>query len=188
MRTPSRYEDLTRGQRRRMAAVLILRALVSVVVIVAAYFLLPLKEPAGTGIVVLVVGVLALALVVAWQVWSIIGSPFPRLRAFETLAVGVPLLLVTFAAGYYLISQGDPAAFSQPLDRIGGLYFTITVFSTVGFGDITPVGDLPRLLVSLQMLLNLVVFGLVAKLIFGAVEMNLRRRTSPRAEADPPAP
>jgi hypothetical protein len=188
MRTPARYEDLTRRQRQRMATLLVLRSLLSVVVIIAAYFLLPLKRPAGTGIIVLVVGVLALALVLAWQIRAIVGSPFPRLRAFETLSVGLPLLLVTFAAGYYLISQGDPSAFSQPLDRIGALYFTITVFSTVGFGDITPVGDLPRLLVSLQMLLNLVVFGLVAKLIFGAVELNLRRRLPPRAEPDPSAP
>jgi voltage-gated potassium channel len=167
---------------------LVLRSLVSVVMIVGAYFLLPLNRPAGTGIVVLVVGVLALAVVLAWQIRSIIGSPFPRLRAFETLAVGVLLLLITFAGGYYLISQGDPTAFSQPLDRVGALYFTITVFSTVGFGDITPVGELPRLLVSLQMLLDLVVFGLVAKLIFGAVEVNLRRRAASRAKPDPSAP
>lgn len=181
MRKLAQYDELTRGQKQRMAALLIARSLISVIVIVAAYFLLPLRRPAGTGIIVLVVGVLSMGLVLAWQIRAIVGSPFPRLRAFETLTVGVPLLLITFSAGYYLISQGDPAAFSQPLDRVGALYFTITVFSTVGFGDITPVGDLPRLLVSLQMLLNLVVFGLVAKLIFGAVEMNLRRRVTPPA-------
>ena len=180
MRPLAQYDQLTRRQKQRMATVLVLRSVLTVIVLVAAYFLLPLKRPAGTGIIVLVVGVLALALVLAWQIRAIVGSPFPRLRAFETLTVGVPMLLITFAAGYYLISQGDPTAFSQPLDRVGALYFTITVFSTVGFGDITPVGDLPRLLVSLQMVLNLVIFGLVAKLIFGAVEMNLRRRVTSR--------
>jgi len=180
MRPLAQYDQLTRRQKQRMATVLVLRSVLTVIVLVAAYFLLPLKRPAGTGIIVLVVGVLTMGLVLAWQIRAIVGSPFPRLRAFETLTVGVPMLLITFAAGYYLISQGDPTTFSQPLDRVGALYFTITVFSTVGFGDITPVGDLPRLLVSLQMLLNLVIFGLVAKLIFGAVEMNLRRRVTSR--------
>lgn len=170
-----------------MATVLVLRSLITATALFTAYFLLPLKSPAGTGIVVLVIGVLALALVLVWQIRAIVGSPFPRLRAFETLTVGVPLLLITFSAGYFLISQGDPAAFSQPMDRIGALYFTVTVFSTVGFGDITPLGNLPRLLVSLQMLLDLVVFGLVAKLIFGAVEINLRRRP-PAADPGPSAP
>lgn len=189
MRTIANYEDMTRRQKQRIATVLVLRSLLTVVALVCAYFLLPLNRPAGTGITVLVVGTLTLSLVLAWQIRAIVGSPFPRLRAFETLTVGVPLLVITFAAGYYLTSQGDPTMFSQPLDRIGALYFTITVFSTVGFGDITPVGDLPRLLVSLQMLLNLVVFGLVAKLIFGAVEMNLRRRVPPPpATSAPSAP
>lgn len=185
MRTPARYEDLTPRQKKRIAIIMVARSLFWAIVLVSAYFLLPLKEPAGTGIIVLVVGVVALALVLAWQIRAIVGSPFPRLRAFETLTIGVPLLLIVFAAGYYLISQGDPTTFSQPLDRVGALYFTITVFSTVGFGDITPVGNLPRILVSLQMLLNLVVFGLVAKLIFGAVEMNLRRRAPAAGAADP---
>ncbi len=30
----------------------------------------------------------------------------------------------------------DPAAFNETLTRIDSLYFTLTVFATVGFGDI----------------------------------------------------
>jgi len=190
MRTPTRYEDLTRRQRTRMGTVLVLRSVLTATVMFVGYFVLPLRRPAGTGIVVLVVGVLVLALVLAWQIRAIVGSPFPRLRAFETLTIGVPLLLIIFASAYFVISAGDPGTFSQQMDKVGALYFTITVFATVGFGDITPVGDLPRILVSLQMIVDLLVFGLVAKLIFGAVETNLRRRatTPPPADPDPSAP
>ncbi len=166
-----------------MATVLVLRSVITATVMFVGYFVLPLRRPGGTGIVVLVVGVLVLALVLAWQIRAIVGSPFPRLRAFETLTVGVPLLLIIFATGYFVISSADPGTFSQQVDKVGALYFTVTVFATVGFGDITPVGDLPRILVSIQMMVDLLVFGLVAKLIFGAVEMNLRRRAS-----RPPAP
>lgn len=187
MRTPAQYEDLTAVQRKRIAFRLVARSLLTVTLMFVGYFVLPMRRPADAGVVVLVVGLLVLAMVFAWQIRAILGSPFPRLRAFETLTVGLPLLLVVFASGYYVLSAGDPTSFSQPMDKVGAMYLTVTVFSTVGFGDITPSQDLPRLLVSLQMLVDLAVFGLVAKLILGAVERNLRRR-GPAAHAGEPEP
>jgi len=44
------------------------------------------------------------------------------------------------------------------------------VFATVGFGDITPITHQTRLVVSVQMLLNLVVIGVVVKLMIGAAQ------------------
>jgi hypothetical protein len=41
------------------------------------------------------------------------------------------------------------------MDKVGAMYFTVTVFSTVGFGDITAKTDLARTLVTVQMLVNL---------------------------------
>ena len=38
--------------------------------------------------------------------------------------------------------------FSEPLTRTGALYFTVTVFSTVGFGDITAKTEAARLVVT----------------------------------------
>jgi hypothetical protein len=53
--------------------------------------------------------------------------------------------------------------FTERLDHTRALYFTITVFSTVGFGDITPRADLARIIVSIQMLLDLVILGSVVR-------------------------
>jgi voltage-gated potassium channel len=50
------------------------------------------------------------------------------------------------------------------------LYFTVTVFSTVGFGDIFPASEAARLLVTAQMILNLIVLGLGVRLIVGAAQ------------------
>jgi hypothetical protein len=61
-------------------------------------------------------------------------------------------------------------AFSVDLDRTSALYFTITVFSTVGFGDISPQIDFARWIVSVQMLLDLVVLGVIVRVLFGAAE------------------
>jgi hypothetical protein len=45
---------------------------------------------------------------------------------------------------------------------------TVTVFSTVGFGDITPKTELARLLVTGQMVVDVIILGLAIKVIVGA--------------------
>jgi voltage-gated potassium channel len=50
------------------------------------------------------------------------------------------------------------------------------VFATVGFGDITPVSTPMRMVVTVQMLLNLVILGVVIKLIASAAQRGMRQR------------
>ena len=183
-RPSRRYEDLAPGRRRRLEAVLVARSVLVGVLLFVAYYLLPLNKPETFGVLLLVGGVILIAVVVAWQVRAIAESPFPRLRGVQTLISGIPLLLVVFAAVYYLTGQTQPDSFTQPMDKIDAMYFTVTVFSTVGFGDITAKTDLARTLVTVQMLVNLVVIGLVAKVIFGAVDTGLKKRSA--AHPEPP--
>ena len=75
------------------------------------------------------------------------------------------------------ISAGN---FTQPLTHTDALYFTITVFATVGFGDITPRSELARIITTTQMLFGLVVFGLIVRTLLSAVQMAVRRRESER--------
>ena len=185
-RPSRRYEDLTPSHRHRLEAVLLARSVIVGILLFVAYYLLPLNKPEGFGVALLVGGLILVAAVVAWQVRAIQNSPFPRLRGFQTLISGIPLLLVVFAAVYYLTGQAQADSFTQPMDKIGAMYFTVTVFSTVGFGDITATTDLARTLVTVQMLVNLVVIGLVAKVIFGAVDTGVKKRSAKNHQ--PPAP
>ena len=48
--------------------------------------------------------------------------------------------------------KGLGGEFTQPLTRTDALYFTVTVFSTVGFGDISPKLEAARVVLIAQML------------------------------------
>ena len=86
------------------------------------------------------------------------------------------LLVVVFASAYVAVTRSDPAAFSERLSRGDAVYFTITTLATVGYGDITPVSDVARLIASIQMLLDLVLIGALVRVLFGAAQHTLARR------------
>lgn len=181
------YADLRPRQRRRLFLLTGLRAAVTPVVLLVLYYTLPLDHPLDVGNAVwFVVGFVAFATAVAWQVYSILRSPYPRLRAIEALTVLVPVFLLVFAGTYYLLDLGTPGSFTMVLSRTDALYFTVTTFATVGFGDIVARTGTSRVLVTIQMLADLVLVGLVVKLLVGAVRVAVDRRSSAEPPQAPP--
>ena len=168
---------------RRVVATL-LRALGSTVGLVAIYYLLPLDRtsiPVAVGM--LAVGLLALAGLVAFQVRSILRATFPALRAVGALATSVPLFLLLFAGTYYVMGGISEANFSEPLTRTDALYFTVTVFATVGFGDIVATTEGARVVVMGQMVAGIVIIGLGARIIVDAVKRGQQRQPEPASDA-----
>jgi hypothetical protein len=51
----------------------------------------------------------------------------------------------------------------------------ITTLSTVGYGDITPTTNMGRMLVSVQMLLDLILIGSIVRLLASAAQRGLQR-------------
>jgi hypothetical protein len=156
-----------------------LRTAVMLVLLLVAYYRAPLDRPLtlATGLLFAVI-LLFLALVVVVEVRGILASPRPLQRAIRMLAVGLPTFLVVFASTYCTIDAHQTDAFSEPLSRTDGLYFTVTTFATVGYGDISPTSELARVLVTVQMLVGLLVVGIVAKVVLGAVRMAQERNTA----------
>jgi voltage-gated potassium channel len=174
--TPRRLADLSAQERRRGFARTTVIVVVAWVLLIAVYYSVPAgKDSAAYDVVRLVLGLLLVVLVVAWQASHIVRSELPELRAAQALGVILPLFLVVFASIYLSLSDTSRATFSEPLDHTGALYFTITVFSTVGFGDITPKTDTSQIIVSLQMLFDLVIIGAVARILINAAKTTLSR-------------
>ncbi|MGD9985435.1 potassium channel family protein [Pseudonocardia sp.] len=170
--------ERTRALNRRLLVVAGVRSVVTAALLLLVYYRAPLDGRLDAEVLVwLGIGLCGLVLALTWQVRMIMASDTPRLRAAETVAVGLPILLVLYASTYAVLSQDVPASFSQPLDRTGALYYTMTVFTTVGFGDIAPTSALTRILTMTQMVVGLLAVGVVAKLLLGAVDVAVRRRS-----------
>jgi hypothetical protein len=150
----------------------LLRALSATVVLLTLYFMAPLDRMDGVPVAVsLVVALLLLLGVSMWQLHAITRAAAPVVRAVEALAVTAPLFLLLFSATYFVLARDDAASFSTPrLTRIDALYFTVTVFATVGFGDISATSQVARGLVTAQMVLDLLVLGLGIRVIVAAVQ------------------
>ncbi|HUL25767.1 MAG TPA: potassium channel family protein, partial [Streptosporangiaceae bacterium] len=86
------------------------------------------------------------------------------------------LFLLLFASTYVVLDTISASNFSEPLTRTDALYFTVTVFSTVGFGDITAKTEAARLVVTGQMIVDLVAIALAVKVIVGAVKQSRQRQ------------
>jgi len=144
---------------------------------VAIYYLLPLNRSSnGAAFTMLVIGLVLFIGLIAFQVRSIVRSRFPALRAIEALATSVPLFLLLFASVYVVMSTISASNFSEPLTHTDALYFTVTVFSTVGFGDITAKSEAARLVVTSQMIADLLIIGLGLRVIIGAVTRSRQQR------------
>jgi voltage-gated potassium channel len=138
----------------------VLRVVASIVVVTVLYYLLPFDR-------------------------TITASAFPGLRAIAALATSVPLFLALFASTYFVMARLSPGSFTAALTRTDALYFTVTVFSTVGFGDITAKTEMARLVVTGQMIADLVILGLAIKVIVGAIRRGRQRQPQDAGHAQP---
>ena len=175
--TGEHYQDLPPAKRRRIVAWAVLRVVLIAAVLVVLCYVLPLDRPWDSDTAVrLLIGLLVVAAVLAWGVKIITSSPYPGVRAAEALALLLPFFLLLFASTYFVMERNSAASFTQPLTRTDALYFTVTVFSTVGFGDITAKSETARAVLIVQMLADLALLGAGLRVLLGAVQRSRERR------------
>jgi voltage-gated potassium channel len=182
--TGGRYQDLPPAKRRRVIAGAVARVVLIAAVLVVLYYVLPLDRPWDSDTAVrLVVGLVVFTGVMVWGVKIITGSRYPGVRAAEALALALPFFLLLFASTYFVMERNSAASFTQPLTRTDALYFTVTVFTTVGFGDITAKSETARVVLIVQMLGDLVLLGAGARVLLGAVQRSRERRSETSDDA-----
>ena len=179
---PLRLADLNPASRRRAVVRCAVTILLCWVIILGAFYVVPIGDKSSLrAFVRLGADIALIGAVFAWQIRRISTAELPELRAIEALGIVVVLFLVAFAGLYLGMSHQSPLNFTQRLDQTRALYFATTIFSTVGFGDITPRTDPARLVVSAQMLLDLAIIGAAVRLIFNAA----KNRVAPATPATP---
>ena len=161
-----RLIDLDPIAKRRAVTLATVRVLALAVAVFGVYYLVPVSTFGGDHVLLaLGLGSLLFATVVVTQLRRIERAKHPAVRAAETLGLVIPVFLILFASIYLSLSETVPGNFSEALNHTDSLYFTVTVFATVGFGDVAPVTAVARLLTSSQMLLDLVVLSAVVRIV-----------------------
>ncbi len=171
------FEEVAPAKRRRLIAAGLLRALSATVLLVVAYYLLPVRNLSDArSAVELVVGMLAVVLLLVWEARAILKAAYPGVKAVEALATIVPLFLLLFASAYYLIERATPEQFRPTpvahrclvLHRDHLLYCWLRRYHRQE--------RRARVVVIFQMLADLIILGFGLKVIFGAVQMGRQRR------------
>jgi voltage-gated potassium channel len=154
--------NLEPRERRRRIAATIARALLTMGVMVTLYYNLPLEGRIGLSAGLRIfIGLVLLIAVLVWQLRLVVRSKHPGLRVVEAVAITVPLFILLFATIYFLMSSDGPGHFSEEdLSRTDSLYLAVTIFASVGFGDISATSEGARVVVMFQMILDLLILGL----------------------------
>ena len=174
---PSAFLDLPRRARTKVVMASLMRSIGTVVVLAIAYAVVPFDHASDVHLWAWVLSAIVLITVaLVFEIRMILSARFPGMKAIEALIMLIALIVFVFSATYVSLSQSAPGTFSEPINKFGGIYFTVTVLSTVGFGDITARTNGARMVVVFQMLFDIVLIGAVVRLLFSAARTGQARR------------
>ena len=141
------------------------------------YFVVPWDGlHGGDALLRLIISMCVFAAAAGWELRQTTRAELPQFRAITALGALTPLFIILFSRPYLVAVALEADVVHHPkLDHYKALYFMITTLSTVGYGDITPTTNLSRMLVSVQMLLDLILIGSIVRLLASAAQRGLQR-------------
>jgi voltage-gated potassium channel len=153
------------------------------------YFVVPVRSGHSAGVLALEIAIsLAGVALVGWIVLGELlrewrgGSP-TILRGRHLLLL-FEVVLLGFALTYYVLSVYSDGEMAGLRTRVDALYFTATTMTTVGYGDIHPIGQVARVIATVHMGFNVLFVAAVVRLL----DVRVRRASGASPDAADPQP
>jgi hypothetical protein len=140
-----------------------------VLVLVVAYFLIPLEGSLAFRLLAYGLGLALVVFVVARQMRRHLASRDNEVR-IDSLALAIVMSVLLFALAYYAVSTAESGEFSGLSTRVDALYYSLTVATTTGFGDVSAQSQLARALVSAQLVFNMLIVATAVPLLTRTVK------------------
>lgn len=177
--------DLPRRVKVRIIVTSLLRVAIGLAFIFGGLALIP-ESPDRSAVLPISIVFVGVAIYVWFfrrQLRRIQASRYPFIQASEALVLVAAMFLALFSTFYVTISVNEPSAFTAELDHFTAYYYALTVLATVGFGDITPVSDLARLVSMIQMAIDIVFVAAVLRVLMSAASS--RQKSQERVQDTP---
>jgi len=149
-----------------------------IVAMVAIFVVLPVDQKRWwLGVVVGLLVVAGSVPLTVKRVKNVSTTHTPVLEAGLAIVTMIAMIVVGFAAVYAALSRhgGEFDAIHTKLDAI---YFTVTTLATVGYGDLAPSGQLARAVAVTQMIVDILVVGVAARLAMRVADREEEARKS----------
>ena len=101
----------------------------------------------------------------------------PYLEAGLAVVMMIALIVIGFASIYAALSRRGEE-FADIHTKLDAVYFTITTLATVGYGDIAPTGQVARAVAIIQMVVDILVIGVAARLAMRVAARETEARKS----------
>ncbi|MBD5785730.1 two pore domain potassium channel family protein [Cellulosimicrobium terreum] len=164
-------------------AVFVVRPVLVLVVLAVVYSVVPIRPEFSvpTAVLLLVASLALFVLVLVRQERRIVRSRRPMAAAAEAIVLLVSLLVVGFSLVYVGLSASDAGSFNEEVDKLDALYFSVTVLTTTGFGDVVAVDEVARGVVTAHMVVNITVVALGVRLVARSARHTLEEREGSRS-------
>lgn len=144
----------------------------TVVVPVVFYFVIPLDKEFGIVLAVVLVVAAAASLIPISirQAQLVLRSEDPLFDAMRCIVSALVFLVISFSSAYYVLGTNYDHEIAGVETKLDAIYFTVTILATVGFGDITANGQWARGIVTGQMIVNFAVLAVALRVVSWALK------------------